>query len=737
MPRAIGLAHLAVVNLSVSCAWGLFAWTLSFAQHVSGMPLEPHGGIGVWGHKDDHIPAGDPQLWVYLSVAMVLVLLGGVFAGLTIALMGQDEIYLQVLAESGEASERRNAKKVLKLLNKGKHWVLVTLLLSNVITNETLPIVLDRSLGGGWPAVVGSTVLIVIFGEVVPQSICVRYGLPIGAWMAPLVEMLMWLMAIVAWPTAKLLDYLLGADHGTVYKKAGLKTLVTLHRTLGPSPEDRLNEDEVTIISAVLDLKAKTIASIMTPMDDVFTLSEDAILNEEMMDTIQSAGYSRIPIHSAINEKDWVGMLLVKMLITYDPEDALPVKDFALATLPETYPYASCLDIINYFQQGKSHMVLVSDSPGEPYGAIGVATLEDVIEELIGEEIVDESDVFIDVHKAVRRLAPAPHMRLPKRGVPPQRPSFVKVDSESQIPELRKGSFSELGTSPKTTTYLVRRRSSGANGTSEGTRTVLRGNDPAQLREHLKHLGPSNPSSRPQASRISTVKIKPGVPATIKENSQLPQDGVVLTPGPHAPVGGVGEGLLSNAGREASDGVHSLNVGYGTIGTPSQHRSSFGSTQSRPTIQPDAPTWPKSSAPDETSPLIVENPPPPHIQRSASKSTIGSLHSVRSRSKSPIRKRHTARSGSISENVKDVNGIKKVVLETTSSSDSEDKGLAGQKDGGHEEHHEDDHSGDDGSKGDDKKTGKKRRKNKKRGKKKKAGQSENGESEPLLGNDHS
>ena len=74
--------------------------------------------------------------------------------------MGQDEIYLQVIATSGEDHERRNAKKVLKLLQRGKHWVLVTLLLGNVITNKTLPIVLDRSLGGGWPAVLGSTVLI-------------------------------------------------------------------------------------------------------------------------------------------------------------------------------------------------------------------------------------------------------------------------------------------------------------------------------------------------------------------------------------------------------------------------------------------------------------------------------------------------------------------------------------------------------------------------------------------------
>lgn len=122
------------------------------------------------------LPAQDAALWIYLAVAAALVLLGGAFAGLTIALMGQvryfgtftpprlmipqDEIYLQVIKTSGEGSERKNSARVLRLLKRGKHWVLVTLLLGNVITNETLPIILDRSLGGGWPAVLGSTVLI-------------------------------------------------------------------------------------------------------------------------------------------------------------------------------------------------------------------------------------------------------------------------------------------------------------------------------------------------------------------------------------------------------------------------------------------------------------------------------------------------------------------------------------------------------------------------------------------------
>jgi CBS domain containing-hemolysin-like protein len=85
--------------------------------------------------------------------------------GLTLGLMGMDETNLHVLIESGTDTEKGNATKVLKLLDRGKHWVLVTLLLSNVIVNETLPIILDGVLGGGWKAVVISTALIVIFGE--------------------------------------------------------------------------------------------------------------------------------------------------------------------------------------------------------------------------------------------------------------------------------------------------------------------------------------------------------------------------------------------------------------------------------------------------------------------------------------------------------------------------------------------------------------------------------------------
>lgn len=96
--------------------------------------------------------------------------------------MGQDQIHLQIIARCGTSKERRDAVKVLTVLQRGRHWVLVALLLGNVITNETLPVVLDREVSGGWFAVLASTLLIVVFGEIIPQSICAKYGLSVGAW---------------------------------------------------------------------------------------------------------------------------------------------------------------------------------------------------------------------------------------------------------------------------------------------------------------------------------------------------------------------------------------------------------------------------------------------------------------------------------------------------------------------------------------------------------------------------
>ncbi|KAJ2891432.1 DUF21-domain-containing protein [Zalerion maritima] len=644
--------------------------------------------------------------------------------------MGQDGIYLQVVSKDPHEPQQKNAKRVFDLLNKGKHWVLVTLLLSNVIVNESLPVVLDRCLGGGVAAVVGSTVLIVIFGEILPQSVCVRYGLQIGGYMSKPVLLLMYLMAPIAWPTAKLLDWILGEDHGTVYKKSGLKTLVTLHKSLGDVSE-RLNQDEVTIISAVLDLKAKPVGAVMTPMEDVFTLAEDSILDEKTMHRILTAGYSRIPIHQPGNPSNFVGMLLVRILITYDPEDCKRVSDFALATLPETRPETSCLDILNFFQEGKSHMVLVSENPAHDNGALGVVTLEDVIEELIGEEIIDESDVYIDIHKAIRRLTPAPKARPNKRESIDQHP-FGSFAIDETIPEYahpRAGSVSAQsdvafgGSPPKMTTFIMRRSSAGADGRMIQTAVPLRKNFD-EIKDHLKHLGPSNPATNPKSTKYSAVKIKHAShPTGLNPRMGQPRsmssmaapgkivESVPIPDGEYDSVHADDDETTALLGAAAAttrpliapkDGVLAVRQSYGSVLNGSEAQGRLAETMA-PTIIVDS-SSPRSYPPtttqlpqqspqpqktsyeqeDHATQTIAggsgENSPtvttPPHWKGGESTDdSIASLPSQHSHQSQHSHRRHDStrrrfvRSGSITENVVEAGGVRKMVLGVEPNSD--------------------------------------------------------------------
>ncbi|KAF9876319.1 duf21 and cbs domain protein [Colletotrichum karsti] len=659
-------------------------------------------------HHEEEGPAEGDDVWVLYVASMVLVLAGGAFAGLTIALMGQDSIYLQVLAGDPDESQSKNAKRVYNLLKKGKHWVLVTLLLSNVIVNESLPIVLDRCLGGGVTAVVGSTILIVIFGEVVPQSVCVRYGLPIGGFMSKPVLLLMWLMAPIAWPIAKLLDWALGEDHGTTYKKSGLKTLVTLHKSLGDVGE-RLNQDEVTIISAVLDLKEKSVENVMTPMDDVFVMAEDTVLDEKTMDRILSEGYSRIPIHATGKPTDFVGMLLVKILITYDPEDALQVKDFPLATLPETRPETSCLDIVNFFQEGKSHMVLVSEYPGADYGALGVVTLEDVIEELIGEEIIDESDVYIDVHKAIRRLTPAPKAKPIKRAleasprVIPENGDLIEFDRE--IPHERNGSVSvmsdapHLSTSPgKTTTFLMRRSSAGPDGRMTSTAVPVKATFD-EAKQHLKHLGPSNRASNPKNTKSTTVKIKPvqtGAPLSHVQSPPPASAGLR----PASVAGDISQERHDEGHEDDSEqtplirpkltgkgGVHAVRRSYGGAGmSDAQARLASAASHHEDDVKPsDELDLPPTVPENGSSPEASRRSGSPEATRTdltiivspGRGSNSPSVTSVIEDGSATPKRRPLVRSGSISENVVETSsGVQKIIIQAASS-DSDDAGSKG------------------------------------------------------------
>lgn len=89
-------------------------------------------------------------------------------------------------------------------------------------------------------------------------------------------------VAPIAYPIAKLLDYVLGAHSAHTYKKAELKCFLEFHKT----GEEPLRDDEITILNGVLELNNKNVESIMTPMKDVVCLSADTLLDHKTVDAM-------------------------------------------------------------------------------------------------------------------------------------------------------------------------------------------------------------------------------------------------------------------------------------------------------------------------------------------------------------------------------------------------------------------------------------------------------------------
>ncbi|EKM51307.1 uncharacterized protein PHACADRAFT_200129 [Phanerochaete carnosa HHB-10118-sp] len=311
------------------------------------------GPIHSFAKRD--IDRHSPVFAAYACLIPILVLLSGLFAGLTLGYMSLDETQLQVLSISGTPEQKAYASKIIPIRKNG-HLLLVTLLLANMIVNETLPVISDPVLGGGVQSVVVSTVLIVIFSEIIPQSLCTRYGMYIGAKMAGFVQLLLWTLGLVAWPIAKLLEFVLGPQHGIIYRRTELKELIAMHSDAGERGGD-LKIDTVTIIGGALDLQEKVVKQAMTPIEDVFMLSIDAKLDFETLRTICKTGHSRVPVYEEVEVP--VSHLLVQCVLL-DPNDAVPVRKIPLNKVPFVPNNEPLLGILDKFQEGRSHMAIVS-----------------------------------------------------------------------------------------------------------------------------------------------------------------------------------------------------------------------------------------------------------------------------------------------------------------------------------------------------------------------------------------
>ncbi|XP_035524255.1 metal transporter CNNM4-like [Morone saxatilis] len=326
-----------------------------------------------------------------------LLVLSGMFSGLNLGLMALDPMELRIVQSCGTDKEKNDARKIEPIRSKG-NYLLCSLLLGNVLVNTTLTILLDDLIGSGLGAVVASTIGIVIFGEIVPQALCSRHGLAVGANTIMVTKFFMFLTFPVSFPVSKLLDVLLGQEIGTVYNREKLVEMLKV-----TEPYNDLVKEEMNMIQGALELRTKTVEDVMTPLGNCFMIQADAVLDFNTMSEIMESGYTRIPVYDD-ERSNIVDILYVKDLAFVDPDDCTTLK-----TITKFYNHPvhfvfhdTRLDaMLEEFKKGKSHLAIVqkvnNEGEGDPfYEVLGLVTLEDVIEEIIKSEILDESDLYTD-----------------------------------------------------------------------------------------------------------------------------------------------------------------------------------------------------------------------------------------------------------------------------------------------------------------------------------------------------
>jgi len=316
-------------------------------------------------------------MWFNLIIVVVLVILSGTFAGLTLALFSIKLTTLERKIRLGDQS----ALKVYKF-RKNSNLLLCTLLLGNVASYTIMAVFLG-SITSGVIAATIATALIFIFGEILPQAIFSRYALHIGANLSWLVWISLIIFYPIAAPIAWILDKLLGKEPPVLWNKKELGEIIKYHEDVG---DGIIDKDEERIILGALSFSELKVADIMIPLKDVFFQEPHVTINKEVLEDIKQKGYSRVPVYDR-NQNRIKGILYAKDLIGVLETDETTIEDLCSKdNLIEVKESMKLDNLLNLMVYRKMHMALVID---EISGFRGIVSLEDIMEEILKMELED------------------------------------------------------------------------------------------------------------------------------------------------------------------------------------------------------------------------------------------------------------------------------------------------------------------------------------------------------------
>lgn len=328
-----------------------------------------------------------------ILILVLLITMSAYFSATETAYSSLNKIKLKSIANKGN----KKAKLALELSEKYDS-VISTILIGNNIVNiatASLATVLFTKLLGSSGVTVSTTVmtiLILIFGEISPKSIAKDIPESFAIVSAPLLNVFCIILKPVnhifcLWK--KLISKVL-----KIQKHSGITEDEILTIAEEAENEGGINPQQLEIIKSAIELNEQEVIEAFTPRVDMIAV-KDSCSKEELLNLFIESGFSRIPVYhdnidnviGIINEKD-----LINIVVNNNNEEISSI----IKPLNVIQPHMKLSHLLKVLQNNKSHMALIADEYG---GTMGIITLEDILEELVGE-IWDEHDKVVnDIEK--------------------------------------------------------------------------------------------------------------------------------------------------------------------------------------------------------------------------------------------------------------------------------------------------------------------------------------------------
>ncbi|MBQ9014783.1 MAG: HlyC/CorC family transporter [Firmicutes bacterium] len=323
-----------------------------------------------------------------LVLIAILILFSAYFSATETAFTSVNRIRMKNLASDGN----RKAEKVLALSEKYDK-LLTTILIGNNVVNIWMTAIATSlciwlyGAHGATIATIAITVIVLIFGEITPKNIAKEKSEGFSMVSAPFIGALMTILTPITFIFTKWKQFI-----GKIFKLGQQETITDdeiLTMVEEAETEGSIDEGRSELIQNAIEFDELTAEDVMTPRPDMVAIDTDCT-QEELADLFRETGYSRLPVYEeeidriigVINQKDFHNQIVGtdKKII----DCIIPVV-FVAETI-------KIFDLLRKMQQLKTHMAIVIDEYG---GTEGLVTMEDIIEELVGE-IYDEHDVVIN-----------------------------------------------------------------------------------------------------------------------------------------------------------------------------------------------------------------------------------------------------------------------------------------------------------------------------------------------------